>query len=469
MSHFVFLRSANRCAAIAVATFWLWAACSGTPGTLNDAAVLDGAGADATAIDATNPDAALPGPLPLTLTEMPSDYLGGREDALLLGLGSGAAAADIDNDGDLDLFLARCDNDTSQPGGPSLLLRNEAGGGPLAISDFTSDPLMEFGFSGVCAHAAAFGDYDRDGALDLMVVTNGPDRLYRNNGAGIFTDVTLMAGVGGPANGAEHSVYWADVNHDGLLDIFVPAHFVAYPPGPDPINANRLYLNRGSGAFTEIGALAGVAGDGSSQAAAITDLDGDGDLEIYLANDQFTINGEDQNMFGLDDDRWLDLDGYDEQGVPSYQDRAPEFGMAEPRASMGVAITDVNGDGFDDIYVIDWGANHLHVWNPASMNYDEVAADWNLDLADDQFNGYMVGWGAEFTDFDRDGRDEAIVVHGMVQDPVSCNDFAQFNLLMRRQRLGDFFSSITASVGWPTATKCPPEPSERPVGNRGVS
>ena len=127
--------------------------------------------------------------------------------------------------------------------------------------------------------------------------------------------------------GLEHSVQWADVNLDGLLDLFVPAHTTTGPPAPDPGNANRLYLNRGDGTFASVGAAAGIEGDGSSQAVAITDLDSDGDLEIYIANDQFALNGVDNNNFGLDPDRWLDLDAYDDQGVPSYVDRGAQYGV----------------------------------------------------------------------------------------------------------------------------------------------
>ena len=443
------------CAASAL----LGLACSGTPSNVVDATPADASPAI---------DAAPLLPLPLVLPEVQNDYLGGREDVALLGTGSGAAAADVDGDGDLDLFLARCDITTSQPGGPSLLLRNDSDLGGFDLTGFTSDVLMEFEFTGVCAHAAAFGDYDRDGAVDLFVVTNGPDRLYRNDGNGIFTDVTALAGVAGPPTGVEHSVYWADLNHDGLLDLFVPAHFVAFPPAPDQINANRIYINRGEGSFIEVAASAGAAGDGSSQAAAITDLDGDGDLEIYVANDQFTINGEDPNMFGLDDDSWLDLSGYDEQGLPSYVDRASEYGMAGPRASMGVAVADVDGNGTEDLYVTDWGKNHLHLRAPGTVSYSEEAGSWNVDATTGIFQHYLVGWDARFADLDRDGREELLVAHGMVNDAVTCDDFAQFNLILQREPLVDGFTDITATVGWPTDSECPAILEDRPVGSRGI-
>lgn len=409
-----------------------------------------------------------PKPLPLELVEVTNDYLGGRLDDERWGMGSGASAGDIDQDGDLDLFLARCDGSLTNPGGPSLLLRNDNKGDPFDLDVFASDALIESDFAGQCAHAAAFGDYDRDGALDLFVVMNGPDRLYRNDGNGAFTDVTASAGVAGPDGGLEHSVYWVDLNHDGLLDLFVPAHVTTSPPGPNPLNANRIHLNLGDGTFASVGDAAGVAGDGSTQAAAITDLDGDGDLEIYLANDQFAVEGGDPNEFGLDPDQWLDLETYDDQGVPSYRDRGAEFGVDGKRSSMGVALHDIDRDGRDEIYVTDWGTNHLSRWNPGTMRYDDESVSWNLNLTYDEFFGHLIAWGAEFSDFDRDGSDEVFVAHGMVQDPDTCNDHAQFNHILGFDAVSRRYELLTETVGWVTSTECPFEGGDRPITSRGV-
>lgn len=391
--------------------------------------------------------------------ELDDVYMGGGAEVRGSGVGSGAAVADIDGDGDLDMFLARCDGGIDE-GGPSVLLRHTG-----AFPGFESDPAIEAAFAGVCAHGAAFGDYDNDGDEDLYVVLEGPDRLYRNDGAGGFTEVTEAAGVAGPAGDINTSAYWADVNHDGLLDLFVP-HHIANAPGPHPINANRLYLNRGDGGFDSIGDAAGVAGDGSTQAAAIADIDADGDLELYLANDQFAVGGQDPG-FGLDADRFLDLASYDDQNTPLYVDRSAEYSMDGPRSSMGVAIADVDGDGHDDIYVTDIGTNHLHTFNAATQLYEMSEDRWNLGLRDALLEGELVAWDAQFADLDRDGGLELIVVHGSIRAPFSCADYTQFDNIMRYDPRPDRFVDITVSAGLPLSAACPPQ-DDRPLSGRGL-
>lgn len=484
------------------AAFVLLVACSGPPAAGTDAGapdaavvVADAAPVDAPPADAPVLDAALDAapdagaaaadagpdhnPHDIRFTEVtgtwPGAFPGGRTDPDPWGVGSGAALGDLDGDGDLDIVLARCDTPN---GGPSVILRQV--GPDLEFPLFAIDAGFTALVEGTCAHAAALGDYDRDGDLDLFLAMNDGDLLLRNDGAGGFTDVTAIAGVAGPTGAPEPGstvqtadsdlstgAVWADLNRDGLLDLYVVQHTVVLPPADHEMLRNRLYLNRGDGTFADVSAAAGVEGYGSSQAALIADLDNDGDLEIYVANDRFAINGSGGNP-ELQPDAWLDPIDFDQHGVPTYVDRAASYGVDGPRSSMGIALTDLNGDGVDDLYVTDWGPNHLQVWMPAEGMYADVAYDWDLALKRNALNYYTVSWGARFVDLDRDGEVELFLVNGGVTDPVNCQGWSQLDLLLRRRDDANLFADITGAAGLPDAYDCPPTSGEPSAGRGAV-
>ncbi len=410
-------------------------------------------------------------PLGIALTHVSyelDELFGGRLESNMHGVGSGAAVADVDSDGDLDVFIARCVGNVNDPGGdggPSALYRQTGPGDEFPV--FDRDPLITLEFADSCAHGAAFGDYDRDGHADLFVAMAGEDRLYRNDGTGVFTDVTDAAGVAGPASDINTSAYWADVNHDGLLDLMVPAHVPVFPPSRDPLNANRLYINLGDGTFSRLAPEAGVDGNGSTQAVAIGNLDDDSDLEIYIANDQFAVNGVLPAEVDLDKDQWLDITSFDASGLPTFSDRAAAYNVDGPRSSMGIAIADVNDDGHQDIFVSDFGSNHMQIWNPSTSQYDDQATDLRVELKDALLLGFLISWDAVFTDLDRDGSHELIVIHGSITVPNSGDDYTQFDYVMRYEPIISRFMDITLDVGLPFDEANPPL-DDRPLSGRGV-
>jgi hypothetical protein len=174
------------------------------------------------------------------------------------GAGSCCAWGDCDKDGDLDLYLA------NYYGGANRLFRNDGG----TFVDVTSSPLgnTDEGMG------VAWGDYDNDGDLDLYLVNNGQDnKLFRNDGGGSFTDVTSGPLVG---RGYDFGCTWGDYDNDGDLDLYISTSYCC----------NQLLRNDGGGTFTDD--TTGPLGDtsGYSIGTAFGDYDGDGDLDLYVAD-----------------------------------------------------------------------------------------------------------------------------------------------------------------------------------------
>ena len=180
---------------------------------------------------------------------------------------NGVVWADYDNDGDLDLL-----NEEGQ-------FRNDNG----IFVDVTSTTGITPG-SGM-GGSTAWGDYNNDGFLDLYItrVDFGPSSLYENNGNGIFTDVTVSAGV---AVTESRSATWADFDNDADIDLFVTR--------PSMIDSPYvLFRNNGDGTFTDIASLANVVrgewfpaipGAEPGRGAAWTDFNNDGKVDFFVAN-----------------------------------------------------------------------------------------------------------------------------------------------------------------------------------------
>ncbi|MBC8329417.1 MAG: CRTAC1 family protein, partial [Planctomycetes bacterium] len=233
--------------------------------------------------------------------------------------GPGAAVADVDGDRDLDLFLP-----ATGEGGRGTLYLNERG-------HFAA--VADCGVDGRGAIGAFFGDYDQDGDPDLFLSRAGPDRLYRNDGGGAFTDVTAASGVAG-GDWTSVGATWADTDHDGDLDLAV-ARF-----GPADASRrgapNALWRNNGDGSFLDVAPGAGIdGGDRATLAVAFADLDDDRDLDLL-----FLHHGADNQVF-LND------------RVGRYRDAGDRFpALAGAGDCDGLVSGDLDLDGREDLLLL---------------------------------------------------------------------------------------------------------------------
>lgn len=237
---------------------------------------------------------------------------------------AGAAAADVDGDGADDVFFCA--------GGRPALYRNRGDG---TFEDVTS----KAGLDGLWhVNTAGFADLDNDGDQDLFCgVFYGPNHLFRNNGDGTFTDVTIASGL--PDDDLVTCFSFFDFDNDGNLDLYLGRFLEAREEVPDSFlyarngQPNRLYRNDGGLRFADVTAKAGVGETGLTLSVAAADYDGDGDQDLYVAND-FGRNVLYQN-----------------QGDGTFRDVALETGTLAIGGSMSATWGDYDNDGRLDLYV----------------------------------------------------------------------------------------------------------------------
>ncbi|HEX6135866.1 MAG TPA: VCBS repeat-containing protein [Longimicrobiales bacterium] len=259
----------------------------------------------------------------------------------------------------------------------------------------------------------ALGDLTGDGLPELLLTSNlDSNRLYLNQGGFRFRDITRAAGVGGRG-------FWAtgatmvDVNGDGLLDLYVC--FAGNVAGER--RANELYINDGPGpdgvpTFTEAAAAWGIADEGYSTHAAFFDYDRDGDLDLYLVNNSFRP----VSSFGLRNIRHIrDANGGDRlyrNDGSRFVDVSEEAGIygSEIGFGLGVAVGDVDRDGWPDIYV----SNDFFERDYLYINRGDGTFDESLDRRMPYISYFSMG--LDIADLDNDGWSEIYVTDMLPED-----------------------------------------------------
>jgi hypothetical protein len=334
--------------------------------------------------------------------------------------GAGCAFLDYDNDGWMDIYLVnsgKCDIFTPTEPLRNALYHNNRDG---TFTDVTEKAGVIGGGYGM---GVAVGDYNADGFPDIYVTQYGRSILYRNNGDGTFTDVTEKAGVAAP--GWASSAVWFDYDNDGKLDLFVcrfvdfdkTKHHNCGAPGIPALKGlneycyPRIYTPMPSWLFHN-------NGDGTftdaSQKLGIADNPGKawGVVATDINNDGwmdlFVANDTEANFL------FLNRGGkkFEESGFTS----GVAFGEGgKARSGMGVDSADVNQDGWMDLFVTDLNHEIFGFYqNRHDETFDDIAAPSGIASA----SKLMSGWGLKFFDYDNDGDLDLMIANGHPDDLI---------------------------------------------------
>ncbi len=334
--------------------------------------------------------------------------------------GAGCAFVDYDNDGWMDIYLVNsgaCDFYTPPTKLRNALYRNNRDG---TFTDVTEKAGVAAGGYGM---GVAVGDYNGDGYPDLYVTQYGRSILYRNNGDGTFTDVTEKAGVAAP--GWASSAVWFDYDNDGRLDLFV-SQFVDFNKSKHhPCGAPN------------IPGLAGLAEYCypkvySPMPSWLFHNNGDGTFtDVSQKMGIAAARGKAWGVVATDinNDGWMDLFvGNDTVANFLFANRKgqqfEEIGFTanvafgehgKERSGMGVDAADVDQDGWPDLFVTNLNHEfHGYYHNEHDETFTDIAKATGVAKA----TQFMSGWGVKFFDFDNDGNLDLLIVNGHPDDLI---------------------------------------------------
>lgn len=355
-------------------------------------------------------------------------------------MGGGAALFDMDGDGDLDAYLVQ----SGQLPGVSHA--------PAALGNQLFENLGEGRFRDVSAgsgadhrgygNGVACGDADGDGDVDLYVTCVGPNALLLNDGRGRFTEATQAAGVGDPGWGTSATFF--DADGDGDLDLFVTNYLnwsiqselncadplgrpdYCSPKGYETPAADVFYRNLGGGKFRDESHSSGVgAKRGTGLGVLAADFDGDGRLDVFVAND------------GMEDHLWM------AQSDGSYRDEARRWGCATDinglkKAGMGVTAADIDGDLDLDLLVCNLAGESDSMYLNQGSYFSDSTHSSGLGAASRAYTRFGLGW----VDFNGDGNVDLFQANGRVArslDSRQAGDpYGELNLVLSGDGAGGF-------------------------------
>jgi enediyne biosynthesis protein E4 len=338
--------------------------------------------------------------------------------------GSGVAWLDYDHDGLMDILIVN--------GGTMDQLRGALNGAKLFpppnsvylfhnlgnghFEDVTTKSGLVNPYWGTGANAA---DYNGDGLPDILITTIGRDLLYRNNGNGTFTDVSAAAGLSNAVAWHTGSAF-GDFDGDGQLDLFITGyidvHAVSWnEPGPVcdyfgqhvfcgpiglPAARSVLYHNNGDGTFSDVSKTSGISNPPPAHGfSAITgDFNGDGKLDIFVANDS--------------DPNYLFLN----QGDGTFKEEALDRGVAfnadgRTQSNMGVAVGEYGTSGHLDVLTTTFSRDYFPLFRQAKTGtFEEISSASGLAA----LTGRYLGWACGLADFDNSGARDFWTANGHV-------------------------------------------------------
>ena len=433
---------------------------------------------------------------------------------ILESLGGGAAILDYDRDGNVDVVVNGGGTISGTPveikGLPSALFRNSGAG---HFSNNTAESGLDT--AGNYSHGCFVSDYDCDGFPDLLVTALGRCRLFHNLGDGMFTDVTATAKIDHPewSTGAA----WGDIDRDGFPDLFVTTYLKWSPENDRPCNNadgerdvcgprsyspadDRVFRNGADGTFEDISSVAGLRSGGNGLGVVAAEINGDGYVDFYVANDEtdnFLYLGQHDgkltevahaagvavNQYGMHDGSMgVDAGDYDGDGQPDlwvtnfelednglyrnlggqqFQQTTNTSGLAgrsRLHVGFGTAMEDFNNDGWLDLFVANghvfYRGGQLPYLQPPQLflnmqngRFSDVSSSGGT-----YFRRSHSGRGAAVGDLDNDGALDLIVVHqndpiSVLRNRQSSADFARLQLIGTRDHRDAVGAVVSVETG----------------------
>jgi hypothetical protein len=366
------------------------------------------------------------------------------KDYLVETVGSGVALFDYNNDGLIDVFLVNGSSfellaNPHLPRPSSRLFRNNGDG---TFTDVTLDSgLINRGWG----MGVTVGDYDNDGHRDVFITNFGANALFHNNGDGTFTNITREAGLTG--GNWSTGCAWGDYDRDGRLDLYV-SRYVDFDKSHIPPPGSNSYCH-----YQGIPVACGPQG-----LPGLADLfyHNEGNGKFREVSAEVGIR-DSQRAYGLgvawldfDNDGWSDIyvanDSmpnflWHNKGNGTFEEIGFEAGCAlsadgRAQSSMGIAVGDYDNDGWMDLLVTNFSEDYNTLYRNRNGQFDDVSYQAGLGIV----SYTQLKWGTGFVDFDNDGWRELFVANGHIYPQVdqTRNTYRQDNQLFRNLRDGRF-------------------------------
>lgn len=313
-----------------------------------------------------------------------------------LHMGVGSAVGDFDGDGWQDLYVCSFGPAGSPQTGHNKLYRNNGNGSftDVAVAAGVNAPSV-----GNNCYGAAFGDYDRDGDLDLFVTAYSfgqeGNKLYRNNSDGTFTDVTSAVGILDITTTRGFVPSFTDLNQDGHTDIILIAD----------TGTSKLFFNDGDNTFTKANQYAPDLRLPNGMGLATGDFENDGDLDFYVSDIFYPASGIGGNRLYLNDGSGT-----------MWVENAPTAGVKAAGWGWGVVATDMDNDGWLDLASTNgWFGSWENY--PTRLFHNTQAASFNEVASVCGLSHYGQGRSFLRLDADRDGDEDLIITES--NGPIS--------------------------------------------------